>query len=352
MSLDQKPSLFSKGVLIVNLGTPSAPDTPSVRRYLKVFLSDPAVITMPAWLRWLLLRWVILPFRSPRSAKAYQSIWTEAGSPLMVHSQDFVRELQCQLSDAHVVLAMRYGNPSIEEGLKQLSFCKEIVVIPMYPQFAHATTQSTIDEVKRVAKELELSSQLKWIRDFYHQAGFAEGYARQIQSVSSIDPSVHVLMSYHGLPKSHLPKTCHEKACFKRNEPCSVQDGEAVCYRIQCYHSSRSMAKVLGLTDEDYSVAFQSRLGANAWVQPYTDKILESLYQKGVRRLAVVCPAFVADCLETLEEVEMQLHEQWIAMGGETLTLVPCLNAEKGWVKSVAGWVEQKFNVIDGEVRA
>ena len=337
----------TKGVLVINLGTPSAPDTRSVRRYLKQFLSDPAVITIPGWARWLLLRLIILPFRSPKSAKAYQSIWTEEGSPLMVYSKNFIQQLQKEMNDMSVVLAMRYDEPSIESGLKQLAHCEKIVIIPMYPQFANATTQSTIDEVERVAKKIKLTSQMIWIREFYHKREFAQGYADQIRKVLSSEPRAYVLMSYHGLPKSHLPSDCRRKTCFRRDEPCPTVGGVEQCYRLQCYYSSRAIAKELNFTDDDYSISFQSRLGANAWVQPYTDKILVSLHQKGIRHLAVVCPAFVADCIETLEEIAIELKEQWEAMGGESLTLVPCLNADIKWVQSVASWVNEEFEKIE-----
>ncbi|MBV53487.1 MAG: ferrochelatase [Coxiellaceae bacterium] len=331
----------SVGVLVINLGTPSAPDTSSVRRYLKQFLSDPAVITLPGWARWLLLRLVILPFRSPKSAKAYQSIWTEEGSPLMVHSRNFVDELQRDLPGLNVVLGMRYGEPSISSALEQLAQCQKIIVIPMYPQFANATTQSTIDEVERCFKQLKLSADLVWIRDFYAKTGFASTIASLIDSRMTENLKPHILMSYHGLPKSQLSSICGDKSCFKQNKPCAIDDVNSACYRMQCYHTSYLIAKALDLSKDQYSIAFQSRLGANAWIQPYTDKSLESLLNRGIKNILVVCPAFVSDCIETLEEIAMELKEQWLEMGGDSLSLVPCLNAEKVWVKNVSGWVQE-----------
>ena len=351
MSNNQPQQCLKPGVLIVNLGTPSSPDTRSVRRYLKQFLSDPAVITLPGWARWLLLRLIILPFRSPKSAKAYRSIWTESGSPLLVYSQAFTEKLQQSLGDTvEVVLAMRYGEPSILSGLQQLSACDEIIVIPMYPQFANATTQSTIDEVERCAQQLGVTERLQWIRDFYHQPGFAKAFASNISTVLAKDPTAYLLMSYHGLPKSHLPSACHARTCYQKTLPCEDHDGMAACYRVQCFHSSRAIAAVLGLNKEDYGVSFQSRLGTNAWIQPYTDKVLQSLFEKGVRRLAVACPAFVTDCIETLEEIEMELKEQWIEMGGESLSLIPCLNDSQGWVDTVSEWIQEKLMIVKKEV--
>lgn len=331
-----------KGILLVNLGTPTAPTVSAIRTYLKSFLLDPRVITLNGFFRRLLVYGVILPFRPYRTAKAYRAIWDDRGSPLRYHTEQLGQQLQVALGegDYQVETAMRYGVPSIAEALKALSGCDSLTVLPLFPQYASASTGSAMAAVMQaLATQVQIPS-VQFIRQFYALPAFVDAYVQLIRP-HLIAEDAFLLMSYHGLPERQIDRrrcaaTCDLKA------PCPIESEQAVpsCYRAECYASSQAIAAGLGLSPDRYQTTFQSRLGRLPWIQPYTDETLSTLRDRGIRHLVVVCPAFVADCLETLEEIGMQSREHWMALGGETFTLVPCLNADPRWVQGLAAWIK------------
>lgn len=331
------------GVLLINLGTPDNPDVSSVRRYLKQFLSDERVLDIPWLIRKVLLHGFILPFRSPKSAKAYQAIWDKKlGSPLLFHSQDLAKQLQITLGDEFKVeLGMRYGNPSIESAIEKLtqSNCHKIIAVPLFPQYSSAATGSAIEVVlKNYAKKWNLPA-LTIIDKFYDN----EAYLAALSSSLVVNSTSHVIFSYHSLPvrQIHKSKQGCQKTCFE-NSPCpNIMQDTQYCYRAQCFETSKQIAQRCQLHADQYTVVFQSRLGRTVWVGPDLESSFAALIAKGVKDLTVVCPSFVADCLETLEEIGMRAKETWIEMGGKSLHLNPCLNSHPLWVKALAGIVNQ-----------
>jgi protoporphyrin/coproporphyrin ferrochelatase len=332
------------GVIVLQLGTPDSTSVPDVRKYLREFLSDPRVLNMPSAMRSLLLNAVILPFRPRRSAEQYRKIWTEAGSPLMLHTVALAEELEDELGEPYVVkVAMRYQNPSIASALDELTEagCERIVIAPMFPQYSSAAWGSA------VARVLELIS-TKWnlpatstIPPFYDHSGFASAVAAVARPLLDAFQPDHILFSYHGLPESQIRKSDpSEDWCLQRGDCCdSVGAKNRFCYRAQCHATTKSLAAELVLSETAFSTSFQSRLAGQKWIEPYTDGILEGLYRDGVRRLAVLTPSFVADCLETLEEIGIRLRDQWLHTGGQDLLLVPCVNSEPIWAMALAEMV-------------
>lgn len=324
---------MKKGLLLINLGTPNQPTLGAVRTYLREFLMDKRVIDLPYPFRFVLVQGLIIPFRARRTTSLYQRIWTEAGSPLLVNSRSLQDALQKRLGDTvQVVLGMRYGQPSIQQALAQLQDCQSITVLPLYPQYASAVTHSSLDEVLRCLASTKIFPSLSIIRDFYQHPAFIEAYAQLIQPY--LVDHEHVLFSYHGIPERHLEKLGCKPVCQVNCPPISATN--ASCYRAQCQQTTKAIVKNLHLAPTQYSMSFQSRLGKTPWIKPYTDAALEPLIQQGVRRLAVVCPSFTADCLETLEEIGIRAEEQWRALGGTQLSLVPSLNSSDKWVEAIS----------------
>lgn len=331
------------GVLLINLGTPDSPSVPDVRRYLREFLSDRRVVDLPTPARLALLYGVILPFRPRQTAKAYQQIWTENGSPLRHYSDQFSQALQAELgSDFVVTLGMRYGNPSLAAAIDTLLArqCRQCIILPLFPQYASAATGSAVEETLRILKRAWNIPALTLLSDFHVQPGFIDSYAKQIETYYKVYQPDHLLLSYHGLPERHLEKSeCkHYTTCAKENM-CPKQDAHLYCYRRQCVETSRALAQKLNLKPDDYSIAFQSRLGRTPWIKPYTDHLLPDLAARGVKKLAVACPSFVTDCLETIEEIGIRGAAQWQSLGGTSLHRIPCLNAEADWVHVVKEWI-------------
>ena len=319
-------------LLLINLGTPDAPDVSSVRRYLRQFLSDPRVIDLPAPLRYALLYGFILPFRPKKSSRAYQSIWTEQGSPLLVNSQKLVAKLEARLGNrCTVALGMRYGNPSIEEALTSLSDCDNLYILPLYPQFSSAATGSSIEKILSLIAPQTVQPSLKLVRDFYQHPGFINAQAELIQPYQSTHD--YILFSYHGVPERQIVKAGCDKPCLNVCPPVTT-DNQA-CYKAQCYQTTQAIVNKLQIEPEKYGVSFQSRLGKTPWIQPFTDQVLPELAKQGIKRLAVTCPSFVADCLETLEEIGLRAQEQWKNLGGDELSLIPCVNDSDLWVDAI-----------------
>jgi ferrochelatase len=328
------------GLLLCNLGTPDAPTPGAVRRYLREFLSDPRVFDMNRVARWLLLNLVILPTRPRKSAEAYRKIWTERGSPLLIHGEALLAAVRERLGAEWVVeLGMRYGRPGTAAALARLrqAGVARVVVLPLYPQYAASTTASTVDEVRRLAASSWGSEALTFVGAFYEHPAFIDAFATVGRPVLEAERPDHVLMSFHGLPEQHLRKADRSGRHCLIAADCCARIGEANrdCYRAQCFATARALASRLGLADSSWSVSFQSRLGRTPWIRPYTDATIADLAARGKRRLVVLCPAFVADCLETLEEIGIRAREQFLAAGGEQLALVPSLNASPSWADAV-----------------
>lgn len=333
------------GLLLLNLGTPDEPTTPAVRRYLREFLGDPRVLDMNPIGRALLLNLIILPRRPAKSAHAYQSIWDpKRGSPLLYHSQDLAAGVAASLGAAwKVELVMRYGNPTIAAGLDALLAAKvdRIVVIPLFPQHAMSSTETAVARVTELAAQRTGVPPIEFVPAFYDDEGFLDAFAAVgAPALADLAPD-HVLFSFHGLPVRHIKKTDETNGhCFSSAACCDTMTSKN-CYRAQCYSTARALAARLGLAPETYTVCFQSRLGRTPWIQPFTDVVLDELAAKGVKRLAVLCPAFVADCLETVEEIGMRAKAQFTAHGGEDLVLVPSLNSSPKWIDAVAGLAQR-----------
>ncbi len=326
-----------KGLIIVNLGTPEDCSVKSVRSYLKEFLSDARVITLPSVLRWLLVNCIILPTRPKQSAHAYKKIWQNNGSPLMINSNELKQSLQIALEDSYdVVLAMRYGKPSIKDALKTLENHNHISVLPLFPQYASATTGSIIEHVFQLTKNKTTFPNLNIIRDFYHEPAFFKSQAAIIDKYLQEDD--HLLLSYHGLPENQLTKAgCKKGDKFHCNNLSSCLSG---CYLSQCVKTSQLIQRELKLNSTQITTSFQSRLGRTPWIKPYTDEMLVKLRNKNIENIAVACPSFVSDCLETLEEIGIQAKEQWQSLGGKRLQLIPCLNSDEQWVKGLAEFIK------------
>lgn len=298
--------LNKTGILLVNLGTPDAPDVKSVGKYLREFLLDPKVITLPAISRWILVCGIIVPFRSKKSAHAYQAIWQAEGSPLLINSQKFTENLS---QDFNVALGMRYGNPSIASAVEKLGNVDKIIVFPMFPQYSNAATGSAIGEALRVILRKAEVPEIEVIEDFYQEPNYIHALAASIQPYIN-DDFEYLLTSYHGLPQK-----------------------VAGLYPQHCHKTSELVATKLGLASDKWGVSFQSRLGRLPWVRPYTDEVLPELYAKGVRKLLMASPSFVADCLESLEEINIGIREQWFELGGSSFEFVPCLNGNAEWAR-------------------
>ena len=329
------------GLLLVNLGTPDAPETGPVRRYLREFLSDPRVLDVPWLWRKLVLELAILPRRPAQSAEAYRKIWTERGSPLLSHSLDLAARVQERLGPGvKVELAMRYQRPSIASALERLraAAVDEIAVLPLFPQYSSSATGSALEKVFREAGRLWNVPALRVAPPFYDHPAFIEAWAAVARPALDAFKPDRVLMSFHGLPERQIVKSDASGGahCLRSTTCCDTPTAaNRSCYRHHSVMTMRAVAARLGLDPAGVDLGFQSRLGRTPWIRPYTDEVVRDLARRGVRRLAVLCPAFVADCLETLEEIGMRARDDFLAHGGEDLCLVPSLNSSDAWVSAV-----------------
>ena len=332
------------GILIVNLGTPDAPSRGAVYRYLKQFLLDPRVIDINPVSRNLLVRGIIAPFRSKNSSDSYKLLWTEKGSPLKFYGESLVKGVQEALGSEYMVeLAMRYQSPSIASALERMKKAQvhKIKVLPLFPQYASASTGSVQEEVMRLlSRELVVPS-VEFISEFATYGPMIDVFVKHARQFD-IDSYDHILFSYHGIPQRHLrnadPSGNH---CLQKADCCqTLTSVNQYCYSAQCYATTRALVERLGLKKEQYTVSFQSRLGRDPWTQPYTIRTLEMLAkEKGAKRLLVFCPAFTADCLETIVEIGIEYKEEFVHWGGEHVDLVPSLNDDPDWIKGVADMV-------------
>lgn len=332
---------MTTGVLLLNLGSPDGPDSTNVRRYLGEFLMDPYVIDIPWLARFLLVNGIILRTRPKKSAAAYQKVWTERGSPLLFHTIDLAAKVQDRLgAEFRVAPVMRYGRPSVADSLD--AFRKDgihsVIVLPLYPQFAEATSISSVKWVEKEAARIGFTGVFRNVGPFYDRESFLNAFAARVkESMRSFHPD-HILFSFHGLPERHVKKVERVPGhCFGNLKCCDrITDANRDCYRAQCYFTARKIAEKVDLPQAQYEVSFQSRLGRTPWIRPYSDLVLQELGEKGrVRKLLVVSPSFVADCLETLEEIEIRSKADFVRAGGLELHLVPSLNSTDLWVESV-----------------
>lgn len=317
------------GILVANLGTPDSPEPADVRRFLAEFLWDPRVVEAPRWLWWLALNGVILRIRPRRSAHAYRQIWTDAGSPLMIHSRAIVQALASELEgDAVVSLGMSYGRPSIAHGLRELKAqgARRILVLPLYPQYSGTTTASVFDRVTRELRSWRWVPEVRFITSYASEPAYIQAIASSISERWQTHGRAHLLFSFHGIPKRYLLS----------GDP----------YHCQCHQTARLVAQWLQLDRAEWSVSFQSQVGREEWLKPYTDQLLMQYANSGPKRLTVVCPGFATDCLETLEEIELRNREVFLSNGGEAYDYVPALNASAAQINLLktlvsthcAGW--------------
>jgi ferrochelatase len=325
-------------VLLVNLGTPDAPQAGAVRRYLKEFLSDPRVVEIPRALWWPILNGVILTVRPRKSAAKYASIWTERGSPLMIHSMEQATLLRGYLGehglDANVALAMRYGRPSVREVMAELQrqHTERLLIIPMYPQYSATTTASVLDAVFEVLRRTRNVPEVRWVKHFHDDSGYIEALKQSVLAHwkafgRAQDVGGKLVMSFHGVPRRTL----------------SLGDP----YHCECQKTGRLLAEALGLGKDDYVVTFPSRFGKAEWLQPYTAPTLHALGRKGVARVDIICPGFPADCLETLEEIAIEGKQEFLSAGGKEYRYIPCLNGSPAFIRALTGLAERHLRGWD-----
>jgi ferrochelatase len=332
--------MSKQGVLLINLGSPDSPSVSDVRRYLREFLMDPRVMDLSYIPRFLLVNGAILPFRPKQSAEAYHKIWWKEGSPLVVISQRATEQLRRRLK-LPLELAMRYQNPSIGAALGRLKQAgvDDLLCLPLFPHYAMSSYETAVEEVKRLASKNGIGK-VSFVPPFFERPDYIHAL------VASARPYLdkgydHLLFSFHGLPERHLHKSdptgCH---CLTVPDCCSVASpAHATCYRAQCYRTVQAFVKKAGIGK--YSIAFQSRLGRDPWLRPYTDHEVVRLAQAGVKKMLVICPAFVSDCLETIEEIGMRAKESFLEAGGQELTLIPCLNEHPLWIDALERLVKR-----------
>jgi ferrochelatase len=323
------------GVLLVNLGTPDAPDRASVRRYLKEFLWDPRVVEVPRPIWWFVLNGVILNTRPGRSAEAYAKVWTDAGSPLLTISVEQRDALAAELSrragrDLPVVLAMRYGQPSIREGLEALrdQGARQVLVLPLYPQYSATTTASVFDAVVDTVRDWRWLPELRFVNHYHDDPAYIAALAASVRAHRAEHGDAdRLLMSFHGIPEAY----------FHQGDP----------YHCECHKTGRLLAEALGLGDHQWQLSFQSRLGPKRWLHPYTDHTLEEIAASGVKSVQVICPGFSADCLETLEEIAMENRDTFLEAGGERYEYIPCLNADPAHIEMLADLAQRHMQGWD-----
>jgi protoporphyrin/coproporphyrin ferrochelatase len=330
---------MKEAILLINLGTPDAPTPGKVGKYLTQFLNDKRVIDINPIGRFILVNMIIVPFRSFKSSKLYQHIWTKEGSPLLTNSVLLKEKLQKQVGDKYIIeLAMRYQTPSIKTALEKLREQRpsKIHIFPLYPQYASSSTGSTIEEVLRQIKSWEVIPNLNIISKFYDHPKFIEALLVEAKKYNIAEYD-HVLFSYHGLPERQILKgsvhyggnTCQMGACCN-----SITKNNQYCYRANCMETTRQLVKGLNIPEGKFTSAFQSRLDSK-WLQPFSDKVIEDLAKKGNKKVLVFSPAFVADCLETIYEIGTEYDEIFKEHGGEKITLVGSLNANDEWVSAI-----------------
>jgi len=327
----------------MNLGSPDSTSTKDVHRYLMQFLMDGRVIDYPWLFRKLLVGGIIVPFRAAKSAEAYKTIWTKEGSPLVVLTRQLQEALQRQV-EAPVEIAMRYGNPSMEEAYEQLlnknPRLEEVIAVPLYPHYAMSSYETAVENAKEVHRKKKYSFTLKFIPPFYNEPHYLRALSEHMRPWLQQDYD-HLLFSYHGVPGRHIKKSDSTGShCLQSADCCEgTSPAHAHCYRHQCFTTTAEIVRLLDIPAGKHSISFQSRLG-KGWLEPFTDIRLEQMPAEGIKKLLVVCPAFVSDCLETLEEIAIRGKETFIGAGGTDYAMIPCLNTDPLWVDALAGWTK------------
>ena len=328
-------------VILINVGTPDSPSVKNVRRYLLEFLNDPRVIDIPWLLRKILVNFIIVPFRAPKSAKLYRLLWTEKGSPLLFYSNSVRDKLQEQLGEHYnIFVAMRYANPNIRDVMKQIktSGFSELIVVPMFPHYAISSTGTTMEAVMQQLKNWTVIPEIKFIGQFYNHPQFIDAFAERIREYHP-EKYDHVLFSYHGLPISHITRIHPEIDCENCSCTTKFPQHGAFCYKATSYETTRLLAAKLGLPEGKFSQSFQSRL-SDKWLKPFTDKILIKKAGEGIKNILIVAPAFVADCLETTVELGIDFKNQFKQAGGDKLEYVASLNDLPTWIKALKSMIE------------
>lgn len=333
------------GVLLIQLGTPDSPSVKDVRKYLSEFLNDPRVIDIHAVARFFLVNGIIVPFRAPKSAKIYQQLWTEEGSPLLLYSQSLRKKLQISFgNEVDVCLAMRYGNPSLEnvlEDMRKRNYSR-IVLLPLFPQYASATTGSAIEKAMKIIRKWWVIPEIRTVSQFYNNEGFINCFVEKGKRYN-INEFDHVLFSYHGLPVRQVDKVyVDEKPCADHNCENEITEENKFCYKAACYATTRLIAEKLNIPKEKYTVCFQSRLDKE-WLEPFADKTIIQQAGKGAKKLLVFSPAFVADCLETIIEIGHEYQQLFIEHGGEKLQLVESLNDSDSWTETLKKMIQKEL---------
>jgi ferrochelatase len=338
--------MHNTAILLVNLGSPESPTSKDLKPYLTEFLMDERVIDVPLFWRNILVKGIIVPFRSPKSAAKYKSIWTTDGSPLVNHTKDQSRLLQERL-DLPVYYSMRYGCPATIDVLRRIHAdhpqLKDLIVLPLYPHYAMSSYETAVVQVKELHKEMKYSSSLHIVPPFYDHPGYIRALSKLIKPYLEADYD-HILFSYHGIPERHVRKTdCTGNHCLQSVSCCETPSAaHTFCYRHQIITTTNMVAKQLGLQRQQFSYSFQSRLGRDPWLKPFTSQQLESFPKAGIKKLLIVCPAFVSDCLETLEEIAMEGKQEFLKYGGEQFTMIPCLNENQDWIDCMEMLIRQQ----------
>ncbi len=327
----------------MNLGSPDSTEVTDVKKYLDQFLMDKRVIDKSWFLRALLVKGIIVPFRAPKSAEAYKTIWTNEGSPLIVITRQLQKALQNEVEEP-VEIAMRYGKPSPEEGfnalLKHNPLLEEVIAVPLYPHYAMSSYETAVEYAREIYTKKKYSFKLSFVKPFYNEPDYLNALAENMKPYL-VQPYDHILFSYHGIPERHIRKSDVTKShCLNAENCCEVAStAHAHCYRHQVFTTTKRVTEILNIPKNKYSVSFQSRLG-KGWLTPFTDIRLAEMPAEGIKNLLIICPAFVSDCLETLEEIEIRGREIFMNAGGESFTMIPCLNVNTLWVKAIAAMVK------------
>jgi len=333
------------GVLLINLGTPDSPAVPDVRKYLREFLMDRRVIDIPAMSRFMLINFVIAPFRAPKSAKIYKELWQEKGSPLLIYGLKLKQLLQETLGDEYLVsFGMRYQSPSMEAAVSELKNkgLENIIVLPLFPQYASASTGSAVEDAMRLLSQWEVIPTITFVNKFFDHPLFINAFAALGRKYMDKENYDYFIFTYHGLPERQIKKSSVQNYCQLNSNCCSVYHAKnRYCYRAQCYETTRLLARKLGISEEKYKVSFQSRLGSTPWIKPYTDEVIKELPAKGIKKVLVFSPSFIADCLETTIEGGVEYKDLFEKSGGEKWQLVESLNESSEWVECVKQMVLQ-----------
>lgn len=329
------------GILLVNLGTPDSPETADVRKYLVEFLNDKRVIDINVLQRKLLVNFIIAPTRAPKSAAQYKEVWTKEGSPLLIYGQRLKTKLQKHLGDNYIVdLAMRYQSPSLKKAIDKMTSdarIEKLIVVPLYPHYASSSSGSTVEKVMEIIKGKEVIQDIKIIGPFFNNTHFIDAFAKIVLAQNNLAEYDHFLFSYHGLPERHIMKGSAQCGMNCKLDDCckTFSNTNYYCYRAECFETTRLLVAALKIKEGTYSSTFQSRLGRDPWIKPYTDKVIEELAKKGVKKILAFSPAFVADCLETLYEIRVEYNRMFQEHGGTYLHLAESLNDNDEWVKAL-----------------